>query len=361
MLSDSNSKEPNASDTSTTGETSASQTIYNYLVYGLSLPERTLRSGSAVLSGALKESAQVLVPKTFQDSRTYQMFISQMLNFAARDVGGVRPPVDSEPDLTTTENYVAKKAVSNFLELAALTTLHASPLTILAVVSDVTHGSNYFLKELSQELKSQGVIAPDTVIDSTADFLAAVSRTTGQTASLVDLPPLSLAALQESLQSTQATLRDLDPAQILPQAEVQRLWEEVRGVASENNVSLLQVGSAMSMFTLNRVGQAVQGTQTAAVVVGQMVKSHLWDHYRDSLSAIRERGWYPMLNEVSQPYWEAVWYNFSSTRPTWTADLLNGVLARKAGEFWKGLWQKQPADSTSTGQSDPPQNSAAKS
>ena len=74
------------------------------------------------------------------------------------------------------ENYVAKKTVSNFVELAGLATLHVSPLTVLAIMSDVAYGSNTFLKELSTELKKQGVIDGDSTIDNTADLLSALSE-----------------------------------------------------------------------------------------------------------------------------------------------------------------------------------------
>ena len=42
--------------------------VTEYLLYGLSLPERTLRSTSAVVGGALRESTGLLVPQAFRSS-----------------------------------------------------------------------------------------------------------------------------------------------------------------------------------------------------------------------------------------------------------------------------------------------------
>ena len=47
------------------------RSIYEYLTYGLSLPERALRSTSAMVGGALRESASLLVPQAFRDSKSY--------------------------------------------------------------------------------------------------------------------------------------------------------------------------------------------------------------------------------------------------------------------------------------------------
>ncbi len=63
--------------------------VLNYMLYGLSLPERALRSTSAMVGGALHESAAMLVPNAFKSSKSYTLFVQQMLDFMANDIGGV--------------------------------------------------------------------------------------------------------------------------------------------------------------------------------------------------------------------------------------------------------------------------------
>src|ERR1700748_2985922 len=116
------------------------------LRYLLSLPERSLRSGSGVVAGALRESAALIVPRSFQDSQTYTVLVAQMLNFLAEDVGGVAPAA-AAGNAEKADNFVARKAVGNFLDMASLATLHLSPLTLLAIVSDVAYGSQKYLEE----------------------------------------------------------------------------------------------------------------------------------------------------------------------------------------------------------------------
>ena len=61
--------------------------IAKYLRYTLSLPERALRSGTAVVAGAGRERG-LLYARAFQNSKSYSVMIRQMLDFLAEDVGG---------------------------------------------------------------------------------------------------------------------------------------------------------------------------------------------------------------------------------------------------------------------------------
>jgi len=70
--------------------------VYDYLLFGMSLPERTLRTMSGMAAGALRESTALLVPQAFRNAKTYNIFIQQLLDFVAEDVGGVERPDDPE-------------------------------------------------------------------------------------------------------------------------------------------------------------------------------------------------------------------------------------------------------------------------
>lgn len=307
------------------------KSVYGYLTYGISLPERALRSTSAMIGGVLRESASLLIPQAFQDSRSYQMFVTQMLDFLANDVGGVE---SNDPSSTDVEGYVAKKAVSNFVELVGIATLHMSPMTILAITSDLAYGSTHMLKELSQELKKQGVISEDSTIDSTADFLDAVSQTSGDAAEAFDLPPLSVQGLQDTIAKTQEQLARIEPSKVMPQAELDRMWHDMHEIANRENVDVFEVSSAMTMYSMNQVGAVAKGALTTIRVTANVIDKHIFEHYWTALEDISDRGIYTFVGEVSQPYFNAVWNNFSMEQATITQDLLNGKLIGKA---WDGI------------------------
>lgn len=312
------------------------KSVYEYLTYGISLPERALRSTSAMVGGVLRESASLLIPQAFQDSRSYQMFVTQMLDFLANDVGGVE---SEEPSSTDVEGYVAKKAVSNFVELVGLATLHMSPMTILAITSDLAYGSTHMLKELSAELKKQGVIAEESTIDSTADFLHAISETSGDAANAFDMPPLSVEGLQDTIAKTQEKLASIEPTKVLPQAELNRMWDNMHEIATREKVDVFQISSAMTMYSMNQVGAVAKGALTTIRVTADVIDKHIFDHYWTALEDISHQGIYSFVGEVSQPYFSAVWNNFSMDKSTLTQDLLSGKLVGKAFDGIQGWFQ----------------------
>ena len=200
------------------------------MVYGLTLPERTVRSAAALISGAAGESVALIVPRSFQDSKSYRVFVQQMLDMVSHNVGGVKketPKTDKATQATAAENYVAKKTVGTFIDLAGMSMMHVSPLTVLAIVSDVAHGSTYYLNELATELKSQGVINEDSTIGSTADLLASIGDASASTADQFDTPPIDLKGLADTIRQTQEQLSGIDPTKLIPQSEIKSLWADM--------------------------------------------------------------------------------------------------------------------------------------
>lgn len=326
--------EPVASEEIPSPRIPTAERVTNYLLFGLSLPERALRSTSAALSGAVRESAALLVPQAFRSSKTYSIFVEQMLDFLAHDVGRVeRNPKDGE-DEGEVENYVAKKTVGGFIELAALPLLHVSPMTVLAIISDVAYGSQTYLNELSTELKAQGVIDQDSTIDRASDLLDALKKTSTVATDALDQPPLSIDGLAETIQQVTEASQGSELTKAIPRGEIERLWNEMHVIAAKENQSVLQISSAMSMFAMNRIGQLGQGALSTISVAGNMFDRHIIDHYRDGLTELGEQGFYNFLANTSKPYISAMWSNFSSENETITEDLLSG---RMLGRTWQAV------------------------
>ena len=320
------------------------------MVYGLTLPERTVRSVAALISGAAGESVALIVPRSFQDSKSYRVFVQQMLDMVSHDVGGVKketPETDEANQAAAAENYVAKKTVGTFIDLAGMSMMHVSPLTVLAIVSDVAHGSTYYLNELATELKSQGVINEDSTIGSTADLLASIGDASASTADQFDTPPIDLKGLADTIRQTQEQLSGIDPTKLIPQSEIKSLWADMSELATKEHVSLFQLSSAVTMYSLKQVSTATQGTLATIRVTGNVLDEHFFDHYRTAIGTIADEGIYSVLSKTSQPYLDAVWFNFSSDRSTITEDLISGKLFNQAidsitGWFSDGSEKDEP-------------------
>jgi hypothetical protein len=303
--------------------------VRKYLVYSLSLPERAIRSGVGLVGGAVRESTSLLVPQAFQNSTTYSVMVKQMLDFLCHDVAGVKSEQTSQ-ETPAVEDFVARKAVGNFIELAGLATLHVSPLTLLAIVSDVAYGSQAYLKELADELKKQGVIDERSTINHVDDLLAAVAEASKVTAVAFNTPPISVEGLKQTIEQTKTAVAEIDPTKVIPQAEMQKLWDEMHTLASREGVGILEISGTATLRMLDKAGSLGRGALSSVKVAGILLDRHVLNHYWSAMGEIRERGLYATLSQTSAPYIEAVWHNFSSDRATITTDLLDGTMLAKA-------------------------------
>lgn len=311
--------------------------VKDHLIYGLSLPERTLRSTSAVVAGTLRESAEMLVPQAFRSSTSYRTLIEQTLNFMAQDVGGVTSPQTDEPDV---DNFVARKAVGSFIEMASLPLLHVSPMMVLALFSDIAYGSQTYLSELSDELKKQGVIDENTTIDQATDLLNALHTTTSTTAQVFDKPPLSIDGLKDTIKQIK-DCAGKGPTTLMPEAEIQRLWTEMQAMATREHVSMLDVSSTITMYSMDKIGSLGRGALSTIKVAGNMFDRHIIDHYSEGLQEIHQKGIYAALAESSAPYIDAVWQNFSDERETITEDVVTGRLFSRCWQWVKSRFRRK--------------------
>ena len=333
---DARGQEPIGSD-----ETPSPSNIRDYLLYGLSLPERAIRGTAGVVGGTLRESATFLVPQSFRNAKTYQVFIGQMLDFMAEDMAGVDP--EHRPSQPRVENFVARKTVGNFVDLATLATFHVSPMLLLALVGDIAYGSKAYLKELAEDLEARGVIDDASAIQQADDLLDAVASASQKTAQSFDTPPLSVDGLKETIRQTRESVSEIDPSVVLPKEDLDRLWERIRSTAKGQGVSPLDVSGLMTLGTLDKIGKIGTGTLSTVRVAGSLVNRHVLDHYREALGDISRDGFYRTLSTSSRPYVDALWRNFSSERATLTEDFIK---SGGVGRTWRRVrgWVKGPGD-----------------
>ena len=314
--------------------------LVDTLIFGLSLPERTARSASAIVGGLVNETAARLIPAAFRSSRSYRVFVQQALDMMVHDVGGVKNP--NQPTATAEESKLAQKAVGGLLDVAGAATLHLSPMTVLAVFSDIAYGSGHYLDKLSEELKREGIIDSESSIDHVSDLVEALQLTSKKAADVVDTPPISLEGLTDTISQLREEINKVDPRSLIPQAEVQRLWGEMEEAATKADVGLWDVSTTMTMFAMNRISLTTRGALSTVTVAGSLFDEHIIGHYSDALEEIGEKGLYATLSEVSTPYLEAVWDNFEDERETWTEELITGRMFSKAWESVRGWWDGEP-------------------
>lgn len=338
------------------GSADAMSRLSRYLIYSLSLPERTVRSTIGLAAGAAREAATFLVPQSFQSSKTYEIVVRNSLRFLTDDIGGVTTESE-EGEEEAVDDYMARKAVGNFVDLAGLATLHLSPIWLLAIVSDVAYGSKSYVLELAKELEQKGLIDDTSTIHHVDDVLEALQHTTGRAASMFDTPPLSIDQLKQSLKETREAATSADYSAVLPESELNQYWKEMREISKRENVSLLGVSGALTMHSLGKLKTVSHGALTGVQVAGGLFNRHVIGHYVDSLNTIRDKGFYPTVRDSYAPYVEAVWTNFAVDKQTWTAELVSGRAFGNAYRSIKGWFGGRDDAATaeqSAEQGDPP-------
>ncbi len=307
----------------------ASSALLRLFHYSASLPERTLRSAGALAGGIVRESANWLVPAAFRNSKSYSIFVQQMLDFVVNDVGGVRRVISgTREEPNQDEVFLARKTVGNLLDMTALATFHLSPLTVLAIFSDLAYGSKVYMRQLSARLKEQGIIDQETTIDSATDLIDALEQASGGAVGMFDQPPISIDGLRKTIEETQQSIRKVDPAKLLPFAELDQLWRQMELAARDQKASIWDVSATMSIVALNNIQAVGQGTVVGLEIAGNMFQQHIIEHYWEGLRSIEREGLIPTLSRASEPYLEAVWTNFAMDRKTWTEQLLSGELLK---------------------------------
>ncbi len=280
------------------------------LAFLVSLPERAVRAVVALAGGTIHETAELVLPRLVRRSRLYEATARNLLRISIEMVGGVEAPAGTadeyEPDA---KRLAVRKTAGNAVELGSIAAFGFSPLWLLAAAADITRGTRVYLDALVGELEAAGVIAPGANLGSVDDLLGALEGGSGTAARLIDIPPLELAALKESL----ASLRE-DAAGLPAPAELAALYAGLRATAVRERRSLLEVSAGIGIAFFNSARH--------------MGRQHLLDPYTEDLRPVRDEGFGAYAERVARPYGEAVARHFDPERKTLTERGMERLLER---------------------------------
>ena len=267
------------------------------VAFVVSLPERLVRAVVAAVGGAVHETAEVVLPRFFRRSRLYEATAKNLLRIAIELVGRVeKPPPSGEPE---PKELAKRKVAGNVVELGSIAAFGFSPLWLLAGASDVLHGSRIYLTTLVDELKRAGVVHEQAEFASVDELLGALEGASGTTARLIDIPPLELQALRETLADLRRNAGELPGPD-----DLAALYAGLRRTAERERRSLLEVSLGMGLAFL-----------ISARTVG---REHIAHPYREDWKPLREEGFAAYASRVARPYGVALAGHFASDRHTWT-------------------------------------------
>jgi hypothetical protein len=292
--------------------------------YLLSLPERTLRSATALAGGVIRELGQVTIPGTIRRSQVYQNLVEATLRFLIEQVGDVQGVYPSEDKLA--EDFLVRRTAGNGIELIGLLTFRASPVWVLAALADASGAGRFLITEISQSLKQEGLLDPDTEFSTVDQMLDGLEGSAGRLASTINMPPLDVASLRQEWREVRKHLARIPPRNLPSLDSLRDLWGGVKSEAQRQNRSIFEMSSLMALAAIGELPQKVRwlsaSTRLAVGTTGSVVAAVLLDHYHTTLQEIRRRGYLRYAASQFRPYLYGALSAFSPRRRSLTERLL---------------------------------------
>ncbi len=293
--------------------------------YVLSLPERVVRSATALAGGLVREIGDVALPASLRRTRLYRSLVDSTLRFLIEQVGQVEGVYPGEAALA--ENFIVRRAAGNGLELVGILAFRASPVWVMAALADLSGSGRFLVREIAQSLQAQGLLAPDSRFETMDQILDGLESTAGKLADTINTPPLDVAALREEWRLIREQASRIPPRNLPSVDLLDAQWRDLRATAEAERRSVLEVSALLALSAVRRLPENVRWlsrcTAGAARTTGSLLASNLLGHYSDALADIRREGYLAYWMREFRPYLQAAAKQFSPSRRTLTERMLD--------------------------------------
>jgi len=289
--------------------------------YVLSLPERVLRSATGLAAGIVREVAEVALPAALQRTRLYQNIVANTLRFLIEQVGEVKDAYPAETALAS--DFAVRRAAGNGIELVGILAFRASPVWVMAALADVSGAGRHLVREISAELRANGLLEPETEFSTMDQLLEGLERFSARTADTINTPPLDVAALRRDWAAIRREALSL-PAPAI--GSIEALWRDLKAEAQAQDRSVFALSSVMALSALRDVPGGVRWLGRSATLAawrtGEILGDSLLGHYRRTLEEIHRTGYLAYWVREYKPYVRAAAAQFSPRKRSLTERLL---------------------------------------
>jgi hypothetical protein len=294
-------------------------------LYALSLPERTLRSLSALSGGVLRELSELALPAEIREAALYRATAGIGLRFLIEQVGGVNgiySPLDP-----VARKFVYRYATGASIEMVGIATVFLSPVWVLAALGDATRVGKTLFSEIGDALKAEGLLEPDAQFETMAQLLDGMERTSSHLALTVNMPPLDVAGLRLEWEQFRENLARFPAARLPAAGDVERAWNHLQTTSRELDRSVFSVSAALGISALASVPSHLQWLSRSAVVAarttGVVVGGAFLEHYAAASQELTKTGFAAYCAKHSRPYLVAAVRNFLPEKKSWIERLLS--------------------------------------
>ena len=295
--------------------------VTNYLV---TLPERLVRSAVGLSAGLAREVSDLVVPDAVRQGQVYRNMVDTTLRFLIEQVGGAEGAYP--PDAPLPDDFLARRAAGNAVEMLGVVAFRASPVWVLAGLADLCGLGRHLIPQLADELKQKGLLDKDATFESMDQVLDGLERTSARVAFAINTFPLDVASLRAEWNGIREEARALQPSSLPSPEVITGLWDRLRAESAAQNRSVFETSSALALSAVRSVPDGVRWLSASAVAgagrTGRVVGEALLDHYRQTLDEVRQVGYAEYASRQLTPYVRAAVAQFSPEQRTLTERIL---------------------------------------
>ena len=300
--------------------------------YLASIPERLVRSAVGLGAGVAREVGDVVIPDSIRHGQLYQNLVGTTLRFLIEQVGGAEGAYKTDEKLG--EDFLARRAAGNVLEVAGIVAFRASPVWVLAALADLCGMGRHLIPEISEALKAEGLLDKDAEFSSVNQILDGLEKTSSRLASTVNTPPLDVVSLRDEWHALREDARSLAPGSLPSRESIEQLWTQLKNESANQERSVFEMSSMLAVSAAGKLPDGVRwlsaSAKSAASRTGQVVGSALLEYYVKTLADVRAIGFITFTGRQLRPYVRAAVVQFSPKRPTLTERLI-GRWTRSTG------------------------------
>jgi hypothetical protein len=296
-------------------------------LYALSLPERTVRSLSAISGGLLRGVSHLALPTQVRETALYRATAGIGLRFLIEQLGDVYNVYPRHDPLS--RKFVRRYAVGASIEMVGIATIFLSPVWVLAALGDATRVGKTLFSQIGDALKAEGLLDRDAQFETMAQLLDGLERTSTHLALTVNMPPLDTPGLRREWGRFRENLATLPPGRLPTGADVERAWNNLQAVSRDVQRPVFSVSAAMGMSALSSVPARLQWLSRSVVVAarttGMVVGSAFLEHYAAAGKELTKTGFADYWGRHSRPYRLAVIRHFLPEKKSWTERMLDDL------------------------------------
>lgn len=293
-------------------------------LYLLSLPERVLRSASALGAGLVREIGDFAIPGPVRRTHLYRRLVEGTLRFLIEEVGEVKETYPNAEQLAN--NFLLQRTAGHGVELIGLLTFHASPVWVMAALADISGAGRQLIQEITASLQKEGLLEPDATFETVDQMLDGLEKTAGRAAQTLNTPPVDVATLRREWTELRKHAARI-PRPRLPSSEMLwKYWADIREEASVQNRSVFELSTLMALSAIRRVPSDLRWLGLSATLAvertGQMFGNPLFAHYSEALRTVRRTGFVKYWQREFRPYLRAAAQQFSPEHMSLTQRLM---------------------------------------